>query len=83
MKEVVCKLSNPRIVQMRGNELVERLEQLLDLAKNGKIRNFVGAGYYSDDEVFTVFVNTTQGEEFVLNGYLNARTTQRFVLDDE
>lgn len=49
----IKKNMDKKVVPIRKNNVIETLEVMLGLAKDGQIKGFVAAGFLKEDSVFT------------------------------
>lgn len=68
-----------KVIPLRKDDVVETLETLLSMAKNGEIKNLVAAGHINDGNIFTAVVNADMIEQHTLNSYLLTDAIQRTV----
>lgn len=67
------------VVPLYKNDVVEMLETLLEMAKAGKIKNFIAAGHLDDGNIFTSVVKTNVIEHHILNSYLQSNVILRTI----
>lgn len=81
------KDEKPKVIPLYRNDTVEILEDLLDLARNGELVNFIVAGKLKDGNIITGNANVNVIEQHTLISYLNVdvimKTVQANYEDEE
>lgn len=67
------------VVRLHKNNVVEILEELLEMAKRGELKNFIAAGYLSNGEIVTANVDVNVIEHQTLNSYLQTDVIMKIV----
>lgn len=70
-----------KVVKLKPSNVVESLEALLELAKEGNIDCFVFAGFSTNDEIVTSTCDTSVLDHQSLVGYLQSLATIRLISD--
>jgi len=70
-----------KVVSLNPNNVVESLEYLLELAKEGNIDCFVFAGFSVNDEIITSTCDTSVLDHQSLVAYLQSLATIRMLSD--
>lgn len=71
--------NGPKIIRLRQDEVVDTLETILDMAKEGKITSFIASGILSTGEIFTSVSKADSVQEHTLIAYLQTTATMRVV----
>lgn len=67
------------VVRLHKNNVVEILEELLEMAKRGELKNFIAAGYLNNGEIVTANVDVNVIEHQTLNSYLQTDVIMKIV----
>lgn len=70
------------VIPLRKNDMVETLEAILEMAREGKVQNFIAAGFMTDGNVFTTVSKADVIEHQTLNSYLQAMATTRIIQEN-
>lgn len=71
----MSKKDFPKVVPLKRNSVVEILESMLEMAKEGEIKNFIAAGFLEDGDVVSATVNASIIEQRTLLSYLDSEIT--------